>query len=122
MLKATGEVDIYNTALYTNKPDRLKRGDILLKEGSHVAVVVKTDNIVVGTQNPDRLTATLLRKGSSGENVKWLQYELRKHGYVIDVDGDFGPNTESAVRNYQTMKGLGVDGVVGAETIQALRG
>lgn len=122
MLKATGEVDIYNTALYTNKPDRLKRGDILLKEGSHVAVVVKTDNIIAGTANPYRLTATLLRKGSSGENVKWLQYELRKHGYIVDVDGDFGPNTETAVRNYQTMKGLGVDGVVGAETIQALRG
>lgn len=42
MLKATGEVDIYTTALYTSKPDKLKRGDILLKEGSHVAVVVKT--------------------------------------------------------------------------------
>lgn len=44
MLKATGEVDIYTTALYTSRPDRLKRGDILLKEGSHVAVVVKTSN------------------------------------------------------------------------------
>ena len=41
MLKATGEVDIYTTALYTTKPDKLKRGDILLKEGSHVAVVIK---------------------------------------------------------------------------------
>lgn len=40
MLKASGEVDIYTTALYTSKPDKLKRGDILLKEGSHVAVVV----------------------------------------------------------------------------------
>lgn len=42
MLKATGEVEIYTTALYTTRPDRLKRGDILLKEGSHVAVVVST--------------------------------------------------------------------------------
>lgn len=44
ILKATGEVDIYTTPAYTAKTDRLKRGDILLKEGSHVAVVVKTDN------------------------------------------------------------------------------
>ena len=42
MLKATGEVSVYTTALYTTKTDRLKRGDILLKEGSHVAVVVST--------------------------------------------------------------------------------
>ena len=43
MLKASGEAEIFTTALYTTKADRLKRGDILLKEGSHVAVVVKTD-------------------------------------------------------------------------------
>lgn len=40
-LKATGEVEVFTTPMYTNKPDRLRRGDILLKEGSHVAVVVK---------------------------------------------------------------------------------
>lgn len=45
MLKNTGEVSIYSTALYTQNADRLKRGDILLKEGSHVAVVVKTDDL-----------------------------------------------------------------------------
>ena len=44
ILKSTGEVDVYTTALYTSKPDKLKRGDILLKEGSHVVVVIKTDN------------------------------------------------------------------------------
>lgn len=43
MLKATGEVDIYTTIPYVAKTDKLKRGDILLKEGSHVAVVVSTD-------------------------------------------------------------------------------
>ena len=36
-------IDIYSSALYTTKSDRLKRGDILLKPGSHVAVVVQTD-------------------------------------------------------------------------------
>jgi hypothetical protein len=42
-LKSTGEVDIYTTPLYTQKSDRLIRGDILLKEGAHVAVVVQSD-------------------------------------------------------------------------------
>ena len=44
-LKATGEVDVYTTPMYTSKPDKLKRGDILLAEGSHVAVVVRTDEL-----------------------------------------------------------------------------
>lgn len=48
ILKATGEVEIFTTPLYTSRPDKLKRGDILLKEGSHVAVVVNT-----GKKNQD---------------------------------------------------------------------
>lgn len=43
ILKSTGEVEIFSTAAYTNKTDKLKRGDILLKEGAHVAVVVQVD-------------------------------------------------------------------------------
>lgn len=72
--------------------------------------------------NPYTLTASLLRKGAKGDNVKWLQYELRKHGYNIAVDGDFGPATDSAVRAYQKSKGLKVDGIVGENTIKSLRG
>lgn len=40
LLKATGEVILYTTADYTAKTDKLRRGDILLAEGKHVAVVV----------------------------------------------------------------------------------
>jgi len=41
ILKNSGEVEIFTTSMYTAKTDRLIRGDILLKEGSHVAVVVR---------------------------------------------------------------------------------
>lgn len=44
ILKATGEVDIFTIPAYTAKSDKLIRGDILLKEGSHVAVVIKADD------------------------------------------------------------------------------
>lgn len=43
ILKATGEVDIYSTPAYVSHTDRLKRGDILLKEGGHTAVVVQAE-------------------------------------------------------------------------------
>lgn len=46
MLKATGEVEIYTTIPYLARTDRLKRGDILLKEGSHVAGVIKTNDLL----------------------------------------------------------------------------
>lgn len=40
VLKATGKFTIFTEAKYTDRADYLKRGDILLKEGSHTAVVL----------------------------------------------------------------------------------
>lgn len=59
---------------------------------------------------------TKLYNGSSGEDVKRLQTQLNEQGYSLDVDGVFGSQTESAVRDYQTKNNLAVDGVVGDET------
>ena len=47
----------------------------------------------------------------SGNDVKWLQYELN-----ITVDGKFGDDTKRAVLAYQKSKGLLQDGIVGAKT------
>jgi hypothetical protein len=54
---------------------------------------------------------TTLKLGSKGEAVKTLQEFLK-----LTVDGDFGPKTEKAVRDYQSKNGLTVDGVVGPKT------
>lgn len=114
ILKSTGEVEIYTTPLYTAKSDRLKRGDIVLKEGSHVAVVVKIDGNY-------KLTSTLLKEGSVGESVKWLQAELNANGANLTIDGQFGKQTKLAVLLYQKNHGLVADGIVGAKTIEALK-
>lgn len=58
-----------------------------------------------------------LQAGSNGDDVKELQQQLKDGGYYTGpIDGDYGPDTESAVRAYQSAHGLNVDGVAGAET------
>ena len=57
-----------------------------------------------------------LKKGSKGEPVRTLQTDLGKLGFTVDVDGDFGSNTEEAVKELQLCFGYDVDGIVGAGT------
>ncbi len=64
-----------------------------------------------------------LSSGSGGEGVKWLQWYLWQIGYLkeSDIDGDFGPTTLNAVKQFQTDAGIDVDGVVGSGTRTALK-
>ncbi|UYF99324.1 N-acetylmuramidase family protein [Halomonas sp. GD1P12] len=64
----------------------------------------------------------LLRHGSIGPSVTALQRELTRAGYPVSIDGDFGPNTERAVRLYQRDHGLVADGIAGPKTRAALHG
>ena len=57
-----------------------------------------------------------IQYGSSGEEVKKLQTELNKYGYKLDIDGQFGSKTQSAVKDYQKKNNLSVDGIVGKNT------
>ena len=50
-LKATGAFEIFSSKEYTQKTDKLLVGDILLSEGHHVAVVVKSDVITKDTKS-----------------------------------------------------------------------
>ena len=63
-----------------------------------------------------------LRHGSTGAYVRELQNRLNQNGNKLVVDGIFGGQTESAVREYQKRKGLVVDGIVGPKTWAKLLG
>jgi len=64
----------------------------------------------------------LLSNGSRGLAVRNLQAALKLVGFKIEVDGDFGDDTEAVVRAYQRRVGLVDDGVAGPKTQAALKG
>lgn len=56
-----------------------------------------------------------LRKGVSGEPVKILQTKLG-----VGADGEFGPGTEKALKDFQSAHGLAADGIAGPDTFMAM--
>ena len=62
------------------------------------------------------MAKSTLSYGSKGDEVKTLQQFLNGQGYKLTVDGDFGINTQNAVRDFQKKNKLGVDGIVGVNT------
>ena len=67
----------------------------------------------------------VLRKGSEGSDVKDMQKLLLSYGQKLPkygADGDFGTETEKAVKAFQKARGLDTDGVCGPLTWTALGG
>ena len=71
--------------------------------------------------NPYTLTSSLMKMGSSGSSVKWLQWELNRHGSNLKIDGSFGQKTKLSVLIFQKDHGLVQDGIVGQKTIDMLK-
>ncbi|MCY0865509.1 MAG: peptidoglycan-binding protein [Sulfobacillus sp.] len=65
-------------------------------------------------------SAPLLQLGSTGSAVVHLQQLLDTQGYGLATDGNFGPLTYAAVRNFQAAHGLAVDGIAGPATMGLL--
>jgi peptidoglycan hydrolase-like protein with peptidoglycan-binding domain len=67
------------------------------------------------------VSAAVLSRGARGATVADLQSRLKAAGFDPGgVDGDFGPQTRTAVIAFQQANGLNADGVVGPKTWAAL--
>jgi len=75
---------------------------------------------VVANAKPSVTSYPLLRVGSTGEDVKRLQYLLVAAGYRLRQDGDFGAGTKEKVLDFQSKHKLVADGRVGPYTWRAL--
>lgn len=68
-------------------------------------------------------SSLVLARGSKGPAVEQLQRTLNAKYPLyskLATDGDFGPGTEKAVREFQRRAGLVVDGIAGFNTLHAL--
>ena len=81
--------------------------------------------LIFGYARPDysklknNISFPLLRKGNAGTYVKILQAFLTAYRYNIGnsgIDGEFGSDTESAVKQFQKNSEIEVDGIVGEDT------
>ena len=81
---------------------------------------MSTNNSSAGSSS---MGNTILNRGDKGDSVKTLQEKLIKLGYSCGThgaDGDFGNGTYSAVRKFQREHNIGVDGIVGYQTMTAI--
>jgi len=77
---------------------------------------------LISTETLKKHLKEYLDRGSNGDEVRELQELLNNHGASLGIDGHFGGQTEAAVKIFQEANGeLFADGVVGVDTIAALR-
>lgn len=67
-------------------------------------------------ETPAPVSRPLLKRGDKGASVRELQKLL-----LIEVDGDFGPKTQAAVKVFQKKHNLTADGIVGPYTWAVLK-
>ena len=100
--------------------DRVRRREIA-SDSSLIYGYARPKYPVKGSANGSDVSISLptVRKGDSGNAVKILQAFLVAYEYSIGIsgiDGEFGFDTESAVRQFQKRSCIAVDGIVGKDT------
>ncbi|WP_456278692.1 C40 family peptidase [Bacillus sp. AK128] len=92
-------------------------GFVLL--GPEKASASETPPII--SNNEAEKTNQTLRYGHKGMSVKTLQLELKAlQFYTGKLDGNYGPQTQAAVKEFQFVHHIKVDGVAGPMTLRRL--
>lgn len=80
-----------------------------------VAVCLPTSGMARAASLTDAVWP-LYTPGSSGENVRTIQYLLKGQGLILEANGSYDKATSAALKDFQRKNGLRVDGRVGALT------
>ena len=113
VFKNTGMFDVITSSIISEESS-LKRGDILVGAPGTHTVMVLDDGIPRHIQ-----TRRTIKLGMGGSDVIIIQKILVKEGYDVGkcgIDGQYGKDTQAAVKKFQKDKGLVADGIVGTKT------
>lgn len=80
------------------------------------AAPTATTDVAVKRGKANAAANPVLQIGAKGGSVRTLQELLNKAGVKCATDGDFGPKTEAAVKEFQGKVGLEATGVVNHKT------
>lgn len=132
---ASGDYIKLTDSKYLTSDKYLQRGDILVKEGSHTAMVLGNGTPPVSTPadvyKPEIVTIyysvrlPLIVKGMKSEAVKAMQQLLLAKGYELPkygADGEYGDETKNALMLFQEDMNLKPDAECGRDTWSALLG
>jgi hypothetical protein len=78
---------------------------------------------VPGNLTKSVIEKVILKRGSKGKLIEWLQQRLIELGFSCGAagsDGNFGYYTLTAVQNFQALRHLSSDGIVGPLTLNEL--
>ena len=74
------------------------------------------------TEDEKELATCILKRGMTGPQVEALQEALNKLNTLkIEVDGDFGPATEEALKFFQRKNGINATGVFEIQTFTTMK-
>lgn len=94
---------------------KLYLGDILVtKKKGHTVVVV--EGYPRGPVDKLDVAKPTIKMGSKGNNAKLLQHNLNMCGYSLEEDGIFGKLSTQALKEWQAVNGLVVDGIYGKKS------
>lgn len=122
LCKNRNKVEIGNALMLYNKAGGKELAGLTRRRKAEKTLYfTPCDTASVGSGNPYQMPKIgVLKKGSKGVGVKWLQWELNRHGANLTVDGFFGSKTENALLVYQTSANIKVDGKCGSQTRKSL--
>lgn len=98
-------------------PDFANAGEKV--QSTPVTPNVQSTPVVTTTAKTVSITLSQLSRGVVSPQVKTMQLLLIGKGFSCGIDGadgDFGANTDAALRKFQKANGLTVDGICGANT------
>lgn len=95
----------------------LKIGLILILNFSFIGIALESN----ATKDSGRDIAVISKNGSKGEEVTKIQTRLKSWGYFDGpITGNYGSQTEEAIKKFQKAHGITADGIANAQTLELI--